>query len=100
MPLYLHSSLFFEQQKRHALRQTLHVRMGSVSRLDGGVMENRSVKTVRMKQTPPAVSTVIVCAHVFVDYGIFIQIYECKHGEFHLKVSITIPNFRVIKISY
>lgn len=48
------------------LRQTLLVRMGSVSRLGGGVMENRSVQMVRMKQTPPAVSTVSVCACVFI----------------------------------
>ncbi|RXN35539.1 low-density lipo receptor-related 8-like isoform X2 [Labeo rohita] len=43
------------RQKRHVQQQTLHVRMGSVSRPDGGVMENRSVQMVQMKQTPPAI---------------------------------------------
>ncbi len=40
--------------------------MGSVSRPDGGVMENRSVQMVRMKQTQPAVSNLSVCVCVCV----------------------------------
>ncbi len=42
--------------------------MGSVSRPDGGVMENRSVQMVRMKQTLPAVSNVFVCVGVWVCF--------------------------------
>ncbi len=46
--------------------------MGSVSRPDGGVMENRSVQMVRMKQTLPAVSN--VCVGVCVCVGVFYSV--------------------------